>query len=499
MSRKALIIIDHLPARVFHGMREELAVPAVVGELELGFIPRTTPVGHATISTGRLPCDHRVQGRRWYVRTGDEIEREDVEVLQVVPPPGYRLSGLIQTALEEESIGACIRAQGNAPIVAAAGKGFLPFLLGGRAADVLIYPFSVQPEADGLGGYRLVVGVVAQTKSGYQALNAVEQQLRNSFEILTAEVGLFTYEWVTRKTEDYEKQYRQPCDRDVQVLELHWVVPEDWYSAEKNDEDRESAVTLRWRNAMSPYWVRVDDEYERLSLKILEELERIRNTDGVLLQSRFSTDTFGHRYGVEAEEYLSSVRASLQAVDRLVSAGFTVAVTSDHGGRPTPYLVRFDEDNRRTDPEIAMPEHCDLKELFRSGDHLVGYHSSANGSPEALWWNGTMKQAVLLNPAVVKASFIPSRCRTGSFCLLRTDNSHPGGDEDQVEAITVVPCRQMAKLAKLTALYRSCGREALWRIPCPGLWRTSAIGSCRSSPTFDDGRRYAASWNGSSR
>ena len=89
---KALLILDQVPYQRFvTAISPTWPQPS---QVVLNHIPRTTPVGHATISTGREPRDHRIQGRLWYVRTGarwDLVNIDDVPRGNGFPPNIERL------------------------------------------------------------------------------------------------------------------------------------------------------------------------------------------------------------------------------------------------------------------------------------------------------------------------------------------------------------------------------------------------------------------------
>lgn len=70
--RSALLIVDQVSYSAFSEERRRLPLSALQAwhKVRLGYVPRTTPTGHATISTGLVPAEHMVQGRNWYARNG---------------------------------------------------------------------------------------------------------------------------------------------------------------------------------------------------------------------------------------------------------------------------------------------------------------------------------------------------------------------------------------------------------------------------------------------
>jgi hypothetical protein len=414
MTRKALVILDQVPA-------SELARLVVggdgvawsVGAARLEFIPRTTPVGHATISSGRLPRSHRVQGRRWYSagRT-----RHDVDTLQRYPLPAA--SSHIDPAIAHDMDRTCVAQalrdddgpRWRRPIVAASGKGFVTFMLGGRAADVLIFPYSTVPTDDGLGDYRLVLGILAQSNEGQDAIRSAARAVGRAFQAFGQRVPWLVLQDLGVKAGGYVG------------LELHWVVPRSWHSS-SNPGQGARAVKRAWIQAMDPYWSHVDDLIQEIALNVLVELERLYAADGVALLSRFSTDTFGHLYGVGSPAYVVALQQSVQAVEQLARLQFNVAMTSDHGGRPTAQAIRFDERLRTTIPPMPLPMPPAVVELFRSGDHLVGYSDmlSRVAGPTIECWDGQALRSIQLPASLLAASFHPGQTPA---CLLVPEQTY---------------------------------------------------------------------------
>lgn len=104
---KALMILDQVPFR-----RIPASWPSgwlKPRKLALQHLPRTTPVGHATISTGLEPNVHRIQGRLWY--TWDGVRWQPVNVDRLAYGKGF--DGTIEANLRKHSLAAQIRASKN--------------------------------------------------------------------------------------------------------------------------------------------------------------------------------------------------------------------------------------------------------------------------------------------------------------------------------------------------------------------------------------------------
>lgn len=132
---KTLLIVDQLRYDVARRFFTN-ATP-----IRLDYIPRATPVGHATISTGTTPSVHGVQGRKfWNHRLG-----RCLNLGQLPLDPGWGgLSNLRGRTLFE-------RIRSESPgrgLVCVAAKAFIPFLFGAWAADICVYPATVRPKTD---------------------------------------------------------------------------------------------------------------------------------------------------------------------------------------------------------------------------------------------------------------------------------------------------------------------------------------------------------------
>jgi len=122
VSRKALVVVDQLPFAALPSDVLRWPFLAKAGRVALGYVPRTTPVGHATISTGLMPADHRIQGREWYMAAGGQLLRMMVDDL-----PQGALDPRVARPLARHALARRIRSSNpDAGIVITAAKAFIP-------------------------------------------------------------------------------------------------------------------------------------------------------------------------------------------------------------------------------------------------------------------------------------------------------------------------------------------------------------------------------------
>lgn len=201
---RALVIVDQLGYDAVPTDSARWPFVSSPRQLTLGYIPRTTPVGHATISTGAVPSVHLIQGREW-------CHAAISQPLNIDELPRGGLDPRIAIPLRRRSLAHRIRStEPSARIVIAAAKAFIPFLFGAEDADVSIYPTDTKPRADSRGQNRLVICVDPRSPAGDAALH------RRALEAFTHTEALVR---ALAPGSTIEFRMRQ------RILELHWIVP----------------------------------------------------------------------------------------------------------------------------------------------------------------------------------------------------------------------------------------------------------------------------------
>lgn len=376
---KALLILDQVPYQRFvTAISPTWPQPS---QVVLNHIPRTTPVGHATISTGREPRDHRIQGRLWYVRTGarwDLVNIDDV-------PRGNGFPPNIERLLRQQSMAARLRSTApDGPIVIVAAKGFIPFLLGAWDSDLSVYPTDVKP--DRTTGQ---LSIVVESFSSHG--NVV---LANEAVALEAHLRLHAHVWAPGSTVTRSTNPTSP--RGNQWLELVWTVP-----AQRRPRG--------WFRLLQHHASGIDTFYSLMGRLLLDRLRDTSGSEGTLLQSWFSTDWLGHQFTTGSREYGDALDCGLSVAQQLADDGFRVLLTSDHGGRATPahlvYAPPVFEDQHGNPIHGLPPSGPRDPAPFLSGDHLIAYGRHGHSAPDLFFWDGGAVQPVVLPRPEANASF----------------------------------------------------------------------------------------------
>ena len=386
--RLALLVIDQLPYHVLDARRASHPKVTVLGKLELGYVPRTTPVGHATLSTGWMPSIHGVQGREWYEEIGSEWKRHRLDDL----PRGTFDPNLVAW-LKANGLATKIREQQpNSRIVVVAAKAMIPFLFGGWNADICVYPTDVAPRQDTTGRYKLAVRVEAFTREGAEVLRAThEGVLLETERLMDSLVKGCDFEWEPL-----------PSESNLTLLEMHIVLPAAWGT-------NYHCIAELWHDITLEHCVEIDVFYRDIGISLLDSLPPTNAR--VFVQSCFSTDYRGHEYGVDSGEYGAALDELLRSAVAIADdEGFLVIGTSDHGGRPTPVHLLCDltevpplvTDNAGNPVKLREARY-----IVHSGDHLVGYGGSSGVA--FLQWTGGQEIDVGTYSSVVDRSFAASQ------------------------------------------------------------------------------------------
>jgi hypothetical protein len=353
---KTLLVFDQVPPTALRSALDT-SLQGDVRELSLDYVPRTTPVGHATISTGLVPSTHRIQGRSWYAVYGlmQNLHKID-EVVSPTPGPLFHV-------IQQASLARRLRNAGSRGIVITAAKAFIPYLFGAWHSDVCVYPDSVRPlvytTASGAKVVAMDLCFVTWTAAGHAALVAAWNDITAILATLTKLVPQTT---IT----SFGPVPIPPVFPNRHVV--RWLFPLPTV---------DQLVARFWAPVLGPITDDIDDFYTDLALEILRHMAEPR----VLLQSCFSTDYQGHKHGPSSTEYSTAIRRSVARAQRLHGLG-PVAVTSDHGGRDTPLCWKYDASASTLD--VGGPRTFTLPSarVVSDGDHLVGYdHLSLGPQP----------------------------------------------------------------------------------------------------------------------
>lgn len=389
---RALVIVDQLGFDAVPTNSARWPFVASPHRLTLGYIPRTTPVGHATISTGAVPSLHLIQGREWcHSAVPHPLNIDDL--------PRGRLDPRIAIPLGRRSLARRIRnSDPRARIVIAAAKAFIPFLFGADDADVSIYPTETKPQKDTQGRYRLVICVDPRSSPGNASLH------RRALDVF-AQTQRFVRSLAPGSGLEFRMRHR--------ILELHWIVPSAL------------ASPSAWRDLVVDHGPDIDAYYGNVAQLFAADLgSQDDDAPTYLIHSWFSTDMRAHVLNPSHARYRQAVEASMDHVASLHRAGYTVAVTSDHGGRATPELVTWHKGVARDRSGATIPTRP-AHRIILSGDHLVGYDAAPAPHPIIEYWNGAALRTVALEPTILAASF--ARDQMPSWLLLPRHDEKFGG------------------------------------------------------------------------
>jgi hypothetical protein len=397
------MIIDQLPSDAFREASAILNNIHHLGNLSLDYLPRTTPCGHATISLGVPPSEHRIQGREWCETKGGQCLKHDIEALAISQfDDSVNFDSEIQEGLQRSALLCKIRERHpDSSLVAVAAKAMIPFL----TADVSVFPTSVVPVRRSESGrpssvpppsrgdpYSFVVRLFAGTDAGRRLLQDPQTQAFLNKE--------------TENLSSFVEDSRVELYSDAaSVLDAHWVLPQSW-----NGYNRITVID-RWRNrVVLPHGPRIDEYYTTLGKYLLD---RLAGRPQLLVQSWFSTDFAGHHYGVTSAQYGEALSRALRQASQLATS-FIVVGTSDHGGRDTPHhlLCDFDRDpcsiRNRNNLVVQLPQ---ANHVFLSGDHVVGWGDNSNDHGVRLLqcsWSPEL-QPVIAEASILERSFHPTQ------------------------------------------------------------------------------------------
>lgn len=405
MTDRALLVLDQVSR---NALDSELTLRGLSSSAKvlLDYIPRTTPVGHATISTGSPPSVHRVQGRTWCENAAVPATMQIGHAVTLTRP---RATDPL-AALGHSSLAAQLRAAKTRGIVGVAAKDFIPFVFGAWDCDVSVYPHDVSPAplASPKGAVGLTIVFIAWTSAGLAALNlAWASILRHMVAMAPAGTSVSA-----------------PTPPAVgAVPHRHtatWRFPAAWGTAK-----------LTWKPHWSGYLLGhaedIDDGYTDIAQELLRHLPQPR----AHLQSCFSSDAHGHASGHGSPAHVTAVSRGVDRAIRLGTHGYKVGVTSDHGGRLTPQVALYDQAMSTVDG-FSLPTAASVH--FKDGDHIVGYDTVPPSTPRFEFRDAATLSPFTVPPAIVRRSYHPLQKPTwkvvGDHDTRVVDRPHPGGGGD---------------------------------------------------------------------
>ncbi|MFC1707094.1 alkaline phosphatase family protein [Planctomycetota bacterium] len=429
MVRRALLVVDQLP---YAELRRN--VPSTLGSawseakpLCLDYVPRTTPPGHATISTGQCPANHRVQGREWYEEREGRWHKRSIE--QVWPGTDGGWPYELREYFHARSLAATTRRrEPKANIVVVGAKSFIPFLFGAWHADLSVFPLEVKPRQLGYPLWRpgLRLAVHAGTPKGAAQVTDLLPRVKRR---LTTFLAMFADGSRVAGPVPREIRWNLPNRQSTWRYDFHWGFPSDWRLSPES----------HLASFLNEHAADIDAFYSEIGLRALGMLTP-ESTD-LYVQSWFSTDWLGHRYGYSSQ-YQSSLENALRHAGQLRKRGFGVAVCSDHGGRSVvrtlPWRCSRNCEGMAQDGSVFSFPSVDPGTVpLRSGDHLVGY-SRTNGPRVLTFVCGRGLVDVEVPDHVVTNSIVPGR--SPAWMLLPADDERYGEAQSTPTLSVGSPC-----------------------------------------------------------
>lgn len=403
--KKWLMVLDQVGVSQFqHTLpnASQKAWPAP-RNLALSYLPRTTPVGHATISTGCWPANHQVQGRQW-LSSGGTLS--NVALLPNLHP----VTGTVFQQIHSNSLASKLRADAahnTAAIIAVATKDFIPFLFGAWDTDVSVYPRTTRPDSIA-NGFAIDVVFDAFTAQGD---SAVQQAMGN---ISSLAAGLIGSGWTT----SWLPAVSGPTGGAHVRHTMRWQVPAAWGTSG-------AVVGRSWRSFIDAHIIDVDQFYTDVAQELLVHVDP--NAPQIVLQSAVATDTYGHFHGPSSTQYSTALTAGIRRAELLHNGGWSVLVTSDHGGRDTPIWWTYASGPPPTvTSTTAVTLHAGA--VILEGDHVVGYGLANPGAAgptiEKLDWQGAPASLIAVTALpqnLLANSFHPAQ--RPSWIVLPDDNA----------------------------------------------------------------------------
>jgi hypothetical protein len=347
LMQKWLMVLDQVGHSRFAGALPPGLGPAPVA-LSLDYVPRTTPVGHATISTGAWPSTHLVQGRSWYGVVGGAVTLHETANL----PNLYPVLGTVFDHVYRASLAAQLRgdpAHQNAAIIALATKDFIPFLFGAWDTDVSVYPRTTKPVTTG-GTFAIDIIFDTFTPRGAGAVHAAQAVI---CALALNLVPTWTVSWLPAVHAVLGPNHVRHA--------MRWQVPPTWGATD-------ATRGRDWFRLISAQIIDIDQFYTDIALEILKHVAGVAHE--IVIQSVVATDSYGHFYGPSSPQYVAALNAGIQRAQNLHNNRWSVLVTSDHGGRDTPTCWYVSAGSLQHGV-LAIP--LGTATIVLEGDHLVGY------------------------------------------------------------------------------------------------------------------------------
>jgi hypothetical protein len=144
---------------------------------------------------------------------------------------------------------------------------------------------------------------------------------------------------------------------------MRWHVPAGWGTTD-------ATVRRRWRSFVDASIVDVDQFYADVASELMRGMSGAQHQ--IVLQSAVATDTHGHFHGSAslASPYHASLNAGIGRARALRGTGWSMLVTSDHGGHDTPHWWRLTGAAVQSGVS-SVTLHAG--KIVLEGDHVVGY------------------------------------------------------------------------------------------------------------------------------
>ncbi|HEX7836440.1 MAG TPA: hypothetical protein VF469_03205, partial [Kofleriaceae bacterium] len=398
-ANKWLMVLDQVG---YATLEAALAPPArsSLVPLELTYLPRTTPVGHATISTGAWPSQHLIQGRSWC-----EVDRGRIHRVHRVSqlPHLFPVAGTVFEDLQASSLARRLRREADpadTAIVAIATKDFIPFLFGAWDTDVSVYPRTTSPlriAGEFAGEFAIDVVFDTFTVRGAIAVAAARSALLAQASALFVAAPSAPGTWAARWLDPTPGLLGPAHVRHA----MRWTLPRSWGATEPR-------IRHAWKRFLDARILDIDAFYVEAAHQLLSGIDAGRR---IVLQSAVATDTYGHFHGPSSLQYQRALAAGIGRAEALHAAGWTVLVTSDHGGRDTPSWWRATGHTLSSGTAaVALPPAL---RVVLEGDHVVGYGSHADAFLSRASWS-------TVPPLLVPIAAIPGALRANSFHATQT-------------------------------------------------------------------------------
>ncbi|MHA2247208.1 MAG: alkaline phosphatase family protein [Candidatus Hodarchaeales archaeon] len=348
------------------------------------YFPNITPVGHATLATGQNPKDHRILGRKWFLKTG---EARAIKNILIYDPQRrhYTLNKsefphIFHKGFLDHFYDGVKNVLNNKPLIkiVVAAKDFVAYIFTGESYDVRIFPF----EHD--GKWSILCSVSERVK----------KKLPRAF-------------W-KKLIEDLSKEFAgRPEWQNYNIKFTHNI------RTDRYDRGRQIRIGFNLKRKLGKDFrtvlnVEIDEMYKFLIKKFVIILQKHFH-NFLIFTHCFATDWIGHHAegGPTSLDYNTVLTQELRNIYTLLKELRTngnrvlYSITSDHGGRHvkgiTWWKYEAETNNRRwisgkfllirKDDVLELPCHdSNFSGALRSIDMLNYYRQASSGSQNHDIW-----------------------------------------------------------------------------------------------------------------